>query len=284
MLNMADLQFGGMGRTCVFCGGTPLTREHVFPRWLAGVLPEQDQWRAQDLVVVGGESITSTDLPITTREMGQRFTDSTVARVCASCNHGWMNDLEEASRSVVTALIRGDKTSVSIEQAKSLAFWVAKTCVMAQLTHTESAATPPSDYHHMHRERTPPPAMKMWALNIDTADWGVRMHHFGILVGNQSKLEFSQPCNTYSTTIGLGHVAFCVMATTSESLPLLSLDDIPPLKAVHLWPEPSSFEWGQTGPLDDESVGIVSDLLRLWIGDDDDLFMNALMVLGLRNM
>jgi hypothetical protein len=99
-VNKAVLQFDGMARSCVFCGGTPLTREHVFPRWLARVLPAQDRWRGQDLAVVGGESITSSDLPVTTRRMGEPFPDSTVARVCARCNNGWMNDLEEASRSL----------------------------------------------------------------------------------------------------------------------------------------------------------------------------------------
>jgi hypothetical protein len=97
-------------------------------------------------------------------------------------------------------------------------------------------------------------------------------------------MEFSEPCNTHSTTIGLGKVGFCIMTTTNESLALPSLDDIPPLNAARLWPHPAPFEWGLTQPLDDESVSIVSDLLRLWIGDDDDLFLNALMVLGVRNM
>ena len=272
-----------MARTCVFCGGTPLTREHVFPRWLAGVLPEQERWRGQDLAVVGKESTTAAGLPTTTREMGERFTDSTVSRVCASCNHGWMNDLEETSRSELTLLIKGDTTTMSIEQARSLAFWVAKTCVMAQLTHPESAATSPSLYHLMYRDRIPPPGMRIWALATDTDEWSVRMQHVGLLYGDTSTLEFSEPCNTHSTTIGLGKVAFCIMATTAR-LPLPSLEDIPPLKAVRLWPDPSPFPWSRTNPLDDVSLWIVSDLLQLWVGDDDDDFLNALMEIGLRNM
>ena len=192
-----------------------MTREHVFPRWLAGVLPEQERWRGQDLAVVGKESTTAAGLPTTTREMGERFTDSTVSRVCASCNHGWMNDLEETSRSELTLLIKGDTTTMSIEQARSLAFWVAKTCVMAQLTHPESAATSPSLYHLMYRDRIPPPGMRIWALATDTDEWSVRMQHVGLLYGDTSTLEFSEPCNTHSTTIGLGKVAFCIMVAPS---------------------------------------------------------------------
>lgn len=185
---------------------------------------------------------------------------------------------------MVTAVIRGTSMSVSRQQAESLTFWAAKTCVMAQLTHPESSATPPDDYLLMYGQRTPPPAMRIWAMHTDTEDWGVRMQHFGLLYPDTSGVEFSEPCNTHSTTIGLGRVAFCVMATTVATLPLPSLDDIPPLKAVRLWPHPEPFVWGQTQPLDDESVWIVSDLLRLWLGDDDDRFVNGLTELGLRNM
>ena len=233
---------------------------------------------------MGGDLITASNLPVTSREMGQQFTDATVVRVCATCNNGWMNDLEEEVRSVLTALITGRPTTVSQQQAQSLAFWVAKTCVMAELTHPESAATSPSEYMSMYEHRMPLPGMKIWALNIDTEDWGVRMQHFGLLYGDPAELEYSEPCNTHSTTIGLGRVAFCVMATTNETLPLPSLDDIPPLKAVRLWSDPTPFAWGRIRSLDDESVWIVSDYLRLWLGDDDDLFLNALTELGFRNM
>jgi len=247
------------------------------------VLPTQLRWKGQRVAVVDGDSVSADDLPVTNREMGERFTDSTVVRVCAACNNGWMSDLEEATRLVLSALIAGESISVSLLQAESLAFWVAKTCVMAELTHPESAATPPHHFRYMHEDRMPPPGMHIWALNTDADDWGVRLQHFGILYGDPSELSYSEPCNTQSTTIGLGRAAFCVIATTQEVMPLPSLDDMPPLNAVRIWPNPVGFTWGQTRPLGNEDVWVVSDLLRLWLGDDDDAFLNALMGLGFRN-
>ena len=271
-----------MPRICVFCKGAPLTREHVFPRWLENVLPIQERSRGQDLAEVGGELLTVPALPVTHRQMGEKFTEATVARVCRPCNNGWMNGLEDAARPVLTTLISGQDTAVGEEHARHLALWVAKTCLMAQLTHPESAAVPTEHYRWLYENRTPPPGTQIWALDIEAQDWSLRMQHFAILYGDPAHCDPAEPCNTYSTTIGLGRAAFCVMGTTSESVVLPSLDDVTPLGAVRLWPYPRPFGWGRVAPLGDDDLWFVSDFLRLWMGDDDDLFLGALMDLGSR--
>jgi hypothetical protein len=221
-------------------------------------------------------------LPTTTCRMGERFTEATVSRVCKPCNNHWMNDLEETSRSVLTMLIRGEAGQVDRKSAEDLAIWVAKTCFMAQLTHPASAAVPPKHYEWLYEHRTPPADTHIWALNIEGGDWALRMQHFCILYGERGQHDFSEPCNTYSTTIGLGRVAFCVMGTTKSSMVLPSLEMVTPLDAVRIWPDAQRFEWGDVTPLEDADVWLVSDLLRLWIGDDDDLFFGELMELGIR--
>jgi hypothetical protein len=271
-----------MARACVFCGGVPLTREHVFPRWLDRVLPAQEHWRGQDLAEVGGELLTAPMLPTTNRQMGEKFTETTVTRVCKACNNGWMHALEEMARPLLTALIGGRRAEVAQDDAGQLALWVAKTCLMAQFTHPESAAVLPRQYQWLYERQTPPPRIHIWALSVEARDWALRMQHFGILYGDPDECDPSEPCNTYSTTIGLGQVAFCVMGTTSESMILPDLEDVTPLDAVRLWPDPRPFEWGRATPLGDEDLWFVSDYLRLWIGEDDDPFLDALMKLGIR--
>lgn len=62
-------------RTCVFCGGSQLTGEHIFPRWLTSMLPAEEKWRGQDIGVGKGDMVGSGIVPRTHREMGQQFTD-----------------------------------------------------------------------------------------------------------------------------------------------------------------------------------------------------------------
>jgi hypothetical protein len=269
-------------RVCVFCGASPLTREHVFPRWLTAVLPEQERWRGQTTVTAIGEQVNDLDLPLASRTMGERFTEATVVRVCAPCNHGWMNDLEREVRSDLTLLVEGATGLVPAKRSSSLATWVAKTCLMAEFTHPESATSTPEDYRWLHKYRLPPPGMNIWAFPTETADWGVRMQHLGWLYGEPNQVDTSEPCNTRSTTLGLGRVAFCVTATTSAGLSLPSFDDIPPLGAVRLWPATEAIVWDRQSPLGDEDVWFVSDFLRLWLGEDDDWFLEALAAVAAR--
>jgi hypothetical protein len=213
--------------------------------------------------------------------MREQFNAATVSRVCRSCNQGWMNDLETVVRPVLTPLIDGLIGEVDGEVVQDLAAWIMKTCLMAELTHPESAGTPPEFYRWLYETRTPLPHTRIWAVPIEGPEWSLRMQHVGILYGDAATTDTGQPCNVHSTTIGLGGVAFCVMGATGPRPEFPPLEDIPPLQAVRLWPDPASFDWARNDPLDDPSVWLLSDLLRLWIQDDDEFFVR-LMELQLR--
>ncbi|MGP8163441.1 MAG: hypothetical protein ACLQAN_06650 [Acidimicrobiales bacterium] len=212
--------------------------------------------------------------------MREKFNAATVSRVCRKCNQGWMNDLETAVRPLLTVLIGGQPCEVDGDVVQNLAVWVAKTCLMAELTYPESAATPLEFYRWLFETRTPPPHTRIWAVPIEGQEWSLRMQHIGILYGDV-RTDVSLPCNIHSTTIGLGGVAFCVMGRIGPRPEFPPLEGIPPLQAVRLWPDPVSFGWARNHPLDDWSVWLLSDLLRLWIQNDDEFFFR-LMELQLR--
>ena len=74
------------------------------------------------------------------------------------------------------------------------------------------------------------------------------------------------------------------MSTSNPTLDLPSLDRIPPLEAVRLWPDADAFRWGRAIPLGNEDLWFVSDHLKLWVGDDDEVVMDRLMALALRRV
>jgi hypothetical protein len=159
---------------------------------------------------------------------------------------------------------------------QSVATWVAKTCLMADFTHPESSAVPPDDYHWLFETKQPPPLMQIWMVPIRGNDWALRMEHVAALYGDPSIVDVSEPVNSYSTTVGLGRVAFCAMGATNNQLVFPRLETIPPLKAFRLWPDPSALEWHPDNGLDDWSVWLLSDLFRLWITDEEDFFMRLM--------
>jgi hypothetical protein len=76
-----------MSDSCVFCGRTPVTREHLWPDWLrreAG-LREGFEFRIEQ----DADGVQTRDITFTTPPFTQ------VARaVCANCNGGWMSEIE----------------------------------------------------------------------------------------------------------------------------------------------------------------------------------------------
>jgi hypothetical protein len=74
---------GDSERRCIFCGGTPVTREHIF----------RSAWRTTLPYVVGEREWVQHRLT-SRRQRPDRPFELVVKRTCAGCNNGWMNDLD----------------------------------------------------------------------------------------------------------------------------------------------------------------------------------------------
>ncbi|MEK8146667.1 hypothetical protein NKH18_51540 [Streptomyces sp. M10(2022)] len=85
----------GLPMSCVFCGGSPVTKEHIFPQWLNEYLLPGRQQTEQARYGEGAYDKTRQSVGL----------DFTVKKVCASCNNGWMSQLEVASKDALAPLI-----------------------------------------------------------------------------------------------------------------------------------------------------------------------------------
>jgi len=97
-------------RTCIFCGSTPLTREHIFPKWIVEMFPAGEYSHG-----MGGTDTA-------TQQWNKRNMDSTVRCVCGSCNGGWMSAIEVEAKQVLKHLIAprpGDQYGSAIVITKS---------------------------------------------------------------------------------------------------------------------------------------------------------------------
>jgi len=109
----------------MFCGGTPVTREHVWPNWLNSVLP----------VPAGPyEEITTRRYP---SEPGTRRSHKTpsinavVHVACGACNSGWMSQLEADTKRLTTPMLQHRQHAVlSSKDQLLLAAWVTKTAMV----------------------------------------------------------------------------------------------------------------------------------------------------------
>lgn len=141
-----------MARTCVFCGGTPCTNEHVLPRWLQTSFPDLKQAAALHV----RETQTTRSARTGT------LLDVKAKVVCASCNYGWMNDLESGVRPFLPQMITGRDLTLPKAKQSVLATWSVKTILMFQHAHRQQdqTAIPREDYIALFRERQPSDIMQ----------------------------------------------------------------------------------------------------------------------------
>lgn len=133
-----------MARSCVFCGAIPLTKEHVIAQWLRAALGVTD-FRVRYI---------QHTLETTRHHDGPAFLEQ-VRVVCATCNNGWMNDLEESVRHFLPKLITGRLVLLNVAEQEALARWSFKTMLMYQYTHSAQHRTviPDADYVEFYATR-----------------------------------------------------------------------------------------------------------------------------------
>jgi hypothetical protein len=189
-----------MPRACIFCGGTPVTEEHVWPYWLNDELPALEE-TTFTLERVGKE----------TRVWRGKPASATVAVVCKSCNNGWMSDLESASAPLLIPLIRGRTPHLDPQAQRAISGWAFKTAVMLdQLNPTMAFRGEHLDHLRAHLE--PHPTVHVFAAACDAKrpeDTFFRSTTVDLHLEPESGL----PREAYVATLAVRHPAFQVIGS-----------------------------------------------------------------------
>jgi hypothetical protein len=112
--------------SCLACGETPnpLSKEHVFARWLLEALQYRNAPMALYRAFNDG----------TSKQERVAFTlDSfKLKKVCEPCNNGWMSRLEGIAKPILLGLIEGGKCldGLEEEERRILAKWAGKTAII----------------------------------------------------------------------------------------------------------------------------------------------------------
>ncbi|GAQ61432.1 hypothetical protein [Streptomyces scabiei] len=220
-----------MAKVCVFCGCTPLTKEHVLPRWLKAALdPTVRQHRYIRLSV---DAVRHHEAPPLNEQ---------VKSVCSNCNSGWMNQLEEDVRRFLPNLIRGNPCTLGAEAQRALAAWSLKTMLTFQHTHPADVrgVIPASDFASFHETREPTRSMlgRLGFMNYPPDD---------------SVPLVDTLCQGYSadgvrrtgwiTTLKIGCMVVQIIRApdVAEGKRLAPFDPLPSLRPI--WPTDEPIEW-----------------------------------------
>lgn len=104
-----------MARVCIFCGGTPVSDEHVFPLWLVEILHRLGASYDRTRRTMGSKPSEHTfQTPVI---------EVTARRVCERCNNRWMSDIEKAAAPILSPLVQGQAVVLSPEDQEVATLW-----------------------------------------------------------------------------------------------------------------------------------------------------------------
>lgn len=223
---------------CAFCGSAaPLTREHVFGQWV----------RKLGLDDSPAEHVAG-PLNRLPRHMGlQPPYRQTVKSFCASCNNGWMSQLEVVAQRVLSPFILGESGTIAIEDQATIALWTQKTALTAMLISSEEQRAagyglPQTEYTALYERRD--------GIKISGSGqfWiGRYQGTLGFAGARVTPLTvrfpgFAEPDHPqgYAMTIVLGELLLHGMRFTT---PGLDIDVTNELKMAQLWPSHALVSW-----------------------------------------
>lgn len=125
---------------CIFCGDSELTNEHIFPRWLADILPEG---------VVGAVTVERTQQSAQVSDVrtwrARDVASQKVGVVCRSCNNGWMSAVEERVKPILEPMVLGKPTLLPVSSQLELATWTVMKSFVVEFAFAEQVVGAQAD-------------------------------------------------------------------------------------------------------------------------------------------
>ena len=181
--------------------------------------------------------------------------DATTKAVCAKCNNGWMNDLDNELRTLGSQLIKGRTVRLTKGKQASLARWAMKTILMLQLTHPRQGrfVIPPEDYRQFGTTRQPDDGTLMWTGHMEPpgkrggptlafVEYRCDEVHWDESLVSRVGLDNALACTGYSASLRVG---YCLTAVLKTGSPILAAKSVStnPRHWTAIWPAFGTRVW-----------------------------------------
>jgi len=220
-------------KACIFCGGRPLTAEHLVPGWaneaLSALIPRPPQsgmkWTLIHRRLKDGAP------------MGQTWSTDTVSLtskcVCGPCNNGWMGDIEALAKPILEPLIRGEPTDLSRSDEATIAKWLGLKAIIDQNSHE-----PPPHHDEWLRafydDRCPPTAWHTRLGYYVGTEWTGSFAGVGIDFTQHHRLvPFAMKSPGFIFTAVLGHFIGQVVGGRRQGVIPMNTQYF-----IEIWPHP----------------------------------------------
>ncbi len=255
-------------KQCIFCTNPANSKEHFWPEWMHELLPQLPDPRHNRKAYHYHPKVGTIEEGASHRP-GALHTIK-IRAVCATCNTGWMRNLEEAARPFLTPLIKGSLIALGVEQGTIVARWVALKCIVAEHASRDTTLTPETDRFALRDRGAIPDYFQIYLINHNIKH-GIRYnrHSVGIsLTGPVSNPPpWGRPKNVQSISFLLGRILVHLNASRIENYTIESRYRTFPInvwETCRLWPfVGNNMVWPRRPLLDRGGVSSVSSALEI---------------------
>lgn len=250
-------------KVCIFCGRTPTTNEHIWPRWAADLLPKSIGHKR--FILDGNRGAETLKIP---KQLHRQGSVSTVRieRVCKGCNSGWMSAFEDGIKPLLTQMINGE---ISILDDKHLA--ILTTYLTYKLMVLDWAdgdpVLPSSANHAFHDERTMPPLTSIQIANCYEGRWRNAFRSYFCAVSlPEDYIGPDQPRNLKSIALGIGNLFVFAIFSTQVDIKA-NFDD---WQVIRLWPPTGrGHSWPPIYPISSQEAENIAVTVEKFIQTSD---------------
>jgi hypothetical protein len=248
---------------CIFCGGSPTTREHIWADWLRAFVPKNMVNHTEMSAMIHKDCVERS-----VRRWGGDPRSRRIQVVCRSCNNEWMSDLQKAVKPVLLPLIRGEPALLTPARQATVAAWAAMSVMCAEYFNPSRVAVPQTSRDGFYQSRTPPQDWKIWIGNYQRGDWPGHWCHNSLCIADEAPElndEGFHPPNVQTTTFVVGklyiHAFSCpypdIVAKVQPAQRTISL-------LAQVWPLRENFiAWPPQAMLDRDADNIAASIFNM---------------------
>jgi hypothetical protein len=243
-----------MVRVCVFCGAPADTAEHVWPAWARPLIEAREHTRIHPYhrFVVQDDHEDEHDT------WDQPANSMTAKVVCASCNNGWMSDLEGAAKPMLEPMLGDHGRLLHQGGQETLAAWALKTAMMVDQTNTpRRRVIGPDEYRHLHENGRPSSRIRIWLASYTGRSYITLGGTWGIDADKDASDPDRGQRDMWAATILMGAGVFQIFGT--HITPLLDDVDAGAPWVHRIWPYVGSHTWNHQPSLDDQTLWVFAE-------------------------
>ena len=158
--------------------------------------------------------------------------------VCGACNSGWMNQIEEAVRPDLTAMIQGNPVQLDRGRQRKLAEWITLKLMVAEHEHPSGVVFPSEVNRAFYERRELPSRLSIWLFKSEPYVLKSFYHFHGFWMSTRPVYPAANGPrkNVKTVTFGIGDLFVFALYINSPEIQL-NFNPVPGI-SVGLLPEP----------------------------------------------